>query len=285
METLMLQEESKAMTASKLKFIALITMTLDHIDKIFGQAFWLLIFPGELIATSYLGTLLGWIGRMTFPVYAYFIAEGCSKTKNMPKYIGRLFLFALLSAPFYAFAMHENLSESGLVAHLLNGIQHLEIGNVFLTLAAGASAIYVYQLAERKMGRKAFFIAVPALVVFMLIAESQHSDYGMLGVLLIFVLYLCKSNRSKAITIVLWSFGFYMLYAAWNGSQFAWLNPRFHTAILPVANFLFSSAAAMLLFRYNGKRGKSSKWLFYLYYPAHLFVLGIMCYGFTALLS
>ena len=41
---------------------------------------------------------------------------------------------------------------------------------------------------------------------------------------------------------------------------------------------MFTALSIPILNKYNGKRGKwkGMKWLFYFYYPAHLFVIGII---------
>ena len=58
-------------SASQLKKIALITMILDHMG--------LLLFPQTQIFRI--------IGRISFPIYAFLIAEGCRYTKNKYKYL------------------------------------------------------------------------------------------------------------------------------------------------------------------------------------------------------
>ena len=38
---------------------------------------------------------------------------------------------------------------------------------------------------------------------------------------------------------------------------------------------LGNEAAGLLLCSYNGKRGRPLKWFFYVYYPAHIAILGV----------
>ena len=83
------------MTSFRLKIIAIISMTLDHAAKIIGQAGLLAIFPNAVSVTYDIIKIMEGLGRLAFPLFAFMIAEGCRKTHSMPRYIGRLSLFAL----------------------------------------------------------------------------------------------------------------------------------------------------------------------------------------------
>jgi len=64
-----------------LKWIAVLTMVIDHIGYLF--------FPNI--------TEFRMIGRLAFPIFAYLIAEGSIRTSNKRKYLERLLLFAFIS--------------------------------------------------------------------------------------------------------------------------------------------------------------------------------------------
>ena len=68
-----------------LKLIAMFTMFIDHLGHM------------NIITDIFLNSLSRTIGRISFPIFAYQIALGYSKTKNLKNYIKRLFLFALIS--------------------------------------------------------------------------------------------------------------------------------------------------------------------------------------------
>ena len=63
----------KGLTGNQLKLLALITMTIDHIGMI--------LFPHI--------PLFRIIGRLSMPIFAYMIAEGCRHTRNRKKYLLR----------------------------------------------------------------------------------------------------------------------------------------------------------------------------------------------------
>jgi hypothetical protein len=94
-----------------LKWIAMITMTIDHV--------------GAILYPEY--AVLRVIGRLSFPLFAYLIVLGVKTTRNIKHYFVRLFLFALISQiPFY----------------LALGIEPLEHLNIFFTLSFGVMFIY-----------------------------------------------------------------------------------------------------------------------------------------------
>ena len=87
-------EKRKGLSGNQIKLIAIIAMTVDHLTWAF--------FPGTQ-AVWYVYAL-HIIGRLTAPIMWFFIAEGCHYTRNIGKYIGRLFGFAVVSHFAYDFA-------------------------------------------------------------------------------------------------------------------------------------------------------------------------------------
>ncbi|MCQ2451073.1 MAG: conjugal transfer protein TraX [Clostridia bacterium] len=119
--------------------------------------------------------------------------------------------------------------------------------NVFFTLFVGYLGICLYE----KLNEKRFLqiIAILGLFLFTLLIKS---DYGMIGYALILTMYILRKNR---------------LIMAIAGS-----------AITKVPLISFPAFIAIGL--YNGKRGfiksKFLKYAFYIFYPVHLLVLGVI---------
>ena len=118
--------------------------------------------------------------------------------------------------------------------------------NVYFTLALGLLALWAIQ----NRGMEGWPLALTAALA----AELLGCDYGMYGVLLILLLDRFHSARSEQLA------GAALLNLAFFGLQTQTL----------------SLIALPLLWLYNGKRGRDDRRLFYLYYPAHLCVLGIL---------
>lgn len=118
--------------------------------------------------------------------------------------------------------------------------------NVYFTLALGLLALWAIQ----SRGMEGWLLALTAALA----AELLGCDYGMYGVLLILLLDRFHRARSEQLAAAA------LLNLAFFGLQTQTL----------------SLIALPLLWLYNGKRGRDDRWLFYLYYPAHLCVLGIL---------
>ena len=118
--------------------------------------------------------------------------------------------------------------------------------NVYFTLALGLLALWAIQ----SRGMEGWLLALTAALA----AELLGCDYGMYGVLLILLLDRFHSALSEQLA------GAALLNLAFFGLQTQTL----------------SLIALPLLWLYNGKRGRDDRRLFYLYYPAHLCVLGIL---------
>ena len=61
-----------------LKIIGIITMFLDHYHYIVGGS-----------------EILNIVGRIAFPIFAFTLSEGYTHTRNLKKYLLRLFIFAV----------------------------------------------------------------------------------------------------------------------------------------------------------------------------------------------
>lgn len=118
--------------------------------------------------------------------------------------------------------------------------------NVYFTLALGLLALWAIQIR----GMEGWLLALTAALA----AELLGCDYGMYGVLLILLLDRFHRARSEQLAAAA------LLNLAFFGLQTQTL----------------SLIALPLLWLYNGKRGRDDRRLFYLYYPAHLCVLGIL---------
>lgn len=122
--------------------------------------------------------------------------------------------------------------------------------NVFFTLALGLGMLCLIEHYHK------LYIDLIILAACVAIAFGIHCDYSGGGILLIYLFYRFRYNNSiKVISFFLISLIFYN-----------WLE-------------LFGLLAFIPIVLYNGKKGPSMKYLFYIFYPAHLLVLAILSMG------
>ena len=81
----MISEKNCGLNRDTIKYIAMLTMLLNHLSTIF------------LDRGTFLGELFLDVGYFTAPVMCWFLAEGYQYTRSKKNYAVRLFLFALLS--------------------------------------------------------------------------------------------------------------------------------------------------------------------------------------------
>lgn len=240
----------KGISGSTLKMIAIITMFIDHTGAIIVERILMGAMSGDVNLTmlAKLGTLdmvLRLIGRMGFPIFCYLLIEGFQYTRNVWKYAGRLFLFALVSeVPF-------DLGFAGRPFYP-------EYQNVFFTLFIGLSVMIGFRLAEEKTEGNRILRVLLSLLILGAgagVALLLKTDYDAIGVLTIAVMYLCRRKK--------------LLEAGLGCAVLTVLNP------IEITSFFIMIPIHM----YNGKRGWNIKWLFYAFYPLHILLLYGIAYA------
>lgn len=206
-----------------LKIIAYIAMFSDHVGVLF--------LDGNIIFRA--------IGRISFPIFAFLVAVGFTKTSNVSKYVKRLFIFALISQiPFTIFIIFA-------------GADRLLL-NIFFSLLAG---LIVLILVEKKK-----YAGLTFFVVFLIILEEVVGfDYGIYGTLLILFSYIFIKYRTIGLSLLL-------LVTAFASLDFVDLEKTYFQ--------IYALAAIPILMMYNGKIGKKfNRWIFYSIYPLHFLIL------------
>ncbi len=221
---------------NKLKIIAMLSMLLDHV--------------GVDLLPQY--EILRVLGRISFPIFAYMIAEGCFYTKNRVKYFVLVAGLGVGCQSVYFIAMRSMYQ------------------NILITFALSIALIFCADLCIK---RKSIWwglgtATVLGLIVFLCVilprlqgtAGDFHINYGLCGVLMPAVIYFIPDRWGKLGAAI----GMLVVMAATADGPLQW----------------FGLLAIPLLALYNGHRGKANlKYLFYIFYPAHLaaiYLIGLL---------
>ena len=183
------------------------------------------------------------IGRIAFPIFAFMIAEGCQYTHNRKKYLLAMWGLAATCQLVYFLAM-GSLYMSVLVSFSLS------IGVIYL----------LDRFDPQERGSQFDFFLGLCGVFFLtrvlpdLLSHTDYGiDYGLWGILLPVLVYYGRDKKEK-----LRNFAVGQVLLALGSGPLQWI----------------SLATVPLMALYNGKRGKRKlKFLFYIYYPAHLVVI------------
>ncbi|WP_252891332.1 TraX family protein [Thermoclostridium stercorarium] len=226
------------------EIIACIIMVIDHAGALF--------FPDKLIFRI--------IGRVAFPIFAFFIAEGFFHTRSVRKYLARLGICAVLfQIPDWFSRVYAEISGNPDF-----GVRYKF--NIFATLFFGLLAVTLY---DRLKSKKQWLSWTAALAVAIL-AETAGADYGAYGVLYILVFYLTREN------ILYMLFGVISLHMAYAAYDIVMSLVTSGTVIVTDSIQLYSLMAIPLIALYNNERGRKAKYVFYVFYPVHLIVLYVI---------
>ena len=235
--------KKKGLNANQLKLIAIAAMTVDHVTS----AIW----PGYRTEPWIL--LLHIIGRITAPIMWFFVAEGFHYTRDWRKYALRLLLFAVISHFAYNFAFG--------IPFIPFQTSVFNQTSVIWTLFWGLILLVVAN--SEKLSRPPW---LPYVLMALICAVSFCADWSCIGALAIFAIGVNRGNFKRQMLAMM---AFVAMYAA----VYFFFIDRVYGLLQ-----LFVALSIPLLSCYNGQRGswKGMKWLFYVYYPAHLVLCGLL---------
>ena len=221
---------SWALNRTHLQLIAYTTMAIDHIGAIF--------FPDQ--------PLWRIIGRLAFPLFAFFIAQGVVYTRNQRRYLLTLLGAGVIAEPAFDLALYGD-------------IFYTPRQSVIPTLLLGALVLVIMRRLPAhlpQLGQLAASLGITFVAT--MIADLISSDYGGLGVLT--VVAFSWIDRARGWTFVLPAIPLVLVAMA--------SGPALTLATLaPLALIYFYDPHAPF-------RGLP-KWLTYGFYPAHLALLAV----------
>ena len=203
------------------------------------------------------------IGRISFPIFAYFIAEGCRYTRNKLKRL--LLVLGLMILCEGAYLIYDGKPDGG----------------IMMTFTFSILLIYQVQaikkaLAQKKWGMTALwsltFVASLAFV-YGFVEHILYVDYGFWGVLIPVFTALPDYKEGEAPTCFRYVSYLPVKLALWILGMLLLCISR--GLLTNIQSWCLLSVPIMIL--YNGTPGrKGFKYGFYVFYPAHLVVLWVI---------
>lgn len=243
----------KILNSNQLKLIAIIAMTVDHIAWAMFDGY-----PSALLPL-----VMHIIGRLTCPIMCYFIAEGYHYTRNINKYTFRLFAFAFISHFAYIFASNDFVDFRSFIPFYYGNF--LNQTSVMWSLAWG---LVMLRIADSKRIKSIYKV----LLVILICIITLPSDWSCIAALCIMAIGTNRGDFRKQMSWMIFYVALYSLV------YFFAIDKVY--GVLQMGVVLSIPVIAM----YNGKRGenpkinKFMKWFFYIFYPVHLFVIGLINY-------
>lgn len=233
-------------TSMSLHIMAMIFMLFDHL--------WGTIVPGNDWMTC--------IGRISFPIFAFMIVEGYFNTKNLKKYIKRLFIFAIISEiPF-------NLA---LGSRLFYPIHQ----NVLWSFLISLGLIHWNEKTKEKKMWKRIVVGILSILIAYLGGIITFVDFYNGGILTVLVFYFLRGKKWWNYVGQLISL-YYINTEILGGLVYEF---TLFGSIITIHRQAFALLALIPIWLYKGKQGYHSKklqYFYYIFYPAHLALLGIL---------
>lgn len=277
--------KTRGLSSTGLKWIALGLMVLDHIHYMF----------------AYTGLVPEWFsmaGRLAAPLFLFCLAEGFAHTHDRKKYFIKVYGIHLLM--------------SGLLFLMMTGLLPLRPDEFYPKngmMTSFAILMVVFQgmdwLGEKRWGPGLAAVVLPlawpilASVLMGMVPALQmplsvvgytflpmwnsNPDAGIGTILTGILLYgFRKKRRVQAGVFAAFTVLYYFLYALLVFSQF----PEFHwTMMFTTVYEWYGALAAILMLCYNGERGRGPKRFFYVFYPAHIYILYALSWAAYPLLA
>ena len=223
-------DKIRVLSGAQLKYLAFLSMLIDHVNKA-------LIYPnlkGGIML--YISNLFDILGRIAFPLFAFFVVEGYFKTKSRTKYLLNLILFGIISeVPFDMFT-------SGT-------FYNPRFNNVMFSLALCLITIWIIDTLKTKMPRILwYFISLLIVAIMCFVAMLLSVDYDYHAIIIVYLLYAFYNKLVLSVIL----------------------------GYLSIIKEFWASLGFGFILMYNGERGKQSKILNYCFYPVHLLILGAL---------
>nr|WP_325232218.1 TraX family protein [uncultured Oscillibacter sp.] len=276
---------TRGLSASGLKWIALVLMVLDHIHYFF----------------AYTGRVPEWFsmaGRLAAPLFLFCLVEGFFHTHDRRKYFIKVYVLHLLMSgllllwvcgllpvrPDGFYPMNGMMTSFAILMVVFQGMDWLGEKRWGPGLAAVLLPLAWPMLAGLLMrGVPALQMPLSILAYTLLPMWNSNPDASISVIATGMLLYAFRRNRRvQAGAFVAGTMVFSFLLPLLLLFQ----SPEFHwTMMFTTAYEWYGALAVALMLCYNGERGRGPKAFFYAFYPAHIYILYALSWAAYPLLA
>lgn len=235
------------LTGSSLKWLAILAMFINHfgdtvLKGIIMNAPYSAFSDAQFAVLSNFYVVFHAIGRISMPIFCFLIVEGYIHTHDVKGYFRRLGLFALISEIPYDLAFGNTWID-------------FNQQNVFFTLTLGLLVLLLIDKFKKMPA-----IAVMLTLILSMVAYYLKFDGSYYGIIMIALFYVFRNQPLlKCIGVIILQIAILLVFR----EQFDLNSILAMTPLIPI-------------YLYNGKRGMGLKYFFYIFYPAHLLILGLI---------
>lgn len=186
------------------------------------------------------------IGRIAMPIFSFQVGIGFKKTRSKLKYILRMLICAIISQiPFLLMANHNRIL--ALTSVNFSAFSYLSL-NICFTFLIALLILYFFEIGKKQP----FLYVVP--IFLLLFSIFIPMDYGILAVSLVILSYFLHNKK------IFYTIGVLVI-------------TLIHWCIKNVWVQVFMLLSLPFLWLFNGKKGKSLKYYFYVFYPLHMLII------------
>ena len=241
------KHRDSGITAAGLHLLAMALMLCDHL--------WAALFPAAEWLTC--------IGRMAFPIFAFLLAEGYRRTRDVRRYLLRLLAGALLSEiPFNLFysgsavyPYHQNVLWTFFIALLL--------------------MILLDRVRQRFQPIPAVLLSAALVLLGFLLGYGTMADYYGAGVLTALVFYFFREKNVKCLLGQLVCL--YILHVHILGGYYYSIPVSGFEIQIVQQGLALTALVPIWLYRgWQGRHSRAFRAFCYLFYPVHMLALFLL---------
>lgn len=279
--------QGKGLNGWQIKMIAVLFMTIDHLGA-YG-------FEIPVFNTHY--SKLRLLGRIAMPLFLFMLTEGLRYTRSRPKFLLRLYLGAVWTGLFvtvtnfffkntigqfvqsnilftyFFIALYVTLLEKiGTAARIRDWKQILlGVGGIAVSFLPALLGQLLLDLDLTQYGIRLEYAWLINDIICSLVAFPLNVEYTWLIVLMGILMYFAGTKQKKAAVLGLFSVFCYL------GARVPALYSSSISLVLGYPQYYMILAVPFILL-YNGRKGRSDQYFFYLYYPLHRYAISIAVY-------